>query len=71
MVMVKHFQSSQKSNFAVSLQFLKNKASDAIDFWHAVKHQSFLQVDFNNWRTQNHLVPKRKLNHLAKLTRLV
>ena len=55
----------------MSLQFLKNKASDEIDFWHVVKHQSFLQVDFNNWRTQNHLVPKRKLNHLAKLTRLV
>ena len=32
MVIVKLFQSSQKSNFAMSLQFLKKEASDEIDF---------------------------------------
>ena len=31
----------------MSLQYLKSEVRDEIDFWHAYKHQSFLQVDFN------------------------
>ena len=42
--MVKHSQSSQNSKFAMSLQ---KKVRDEVDFLHADKHQSFLQVDFN------------------------
>ena len=49
MEMVKHSQSSQISKFAVSWQHLKNEAGDEVDFLHAEKHQSFLQVDFNSW----------------------
>ena len=37
-------QSSQNSKFAISLKCLKK---DDIDFFHADKHQSFLQVDCN------------------------
>ena len=44
---VKHFQSSQNSKFAMPLQYLKKKVRDEVDFLHADKHQSFLQVDFN------------------------
>ena len=45
--MVKHSQSSQNSKFAMSLQYLKKEVRDEVDFLHADKHQSFLQVDFN------------------------
>ena len=47
MGMVKHSQSSQKSKFVMSLQYLKKEVRDEVDFLHADKHQSFLQVDFN------------------------
>ena len=47
MGMVKHFQNSQNSKFATSLQYLKKEVRDEVDFLHAYKHQSFLQVDFN------------------------
>ena len=46
--MVKYSQSSQNSKFAMSLQYLKKEVRDEVDFLHADKHQSFLQVDFNN-----------------------
>ena len=47
MGMVKHSQSFQKSGFVMSLQYLKKEVNDEVDFLHAGKHQSFLQVDFN------------------------
>ena len=46
MEMVKHSRSPQKSKFAMSLQYLKKQVRDDVDFLHADKHQSFLQVDF-------------------------
>ena len=46
MGIVKHSQSSQYSNFTTSLHYLK-RVRDEVDFLHADKHQSFLQVDFN------------------------
>ena len=45
--MVKYSQSSQNSKFAMSLQYLKKDVRDELDFLHADKHQSFLQVNFN------------------------
>ena len=45
--MIKYFQSSQNSKFAMSLQYLRKEVKDEVDFLHADKHQSFLQVDFN------------------------
>ena len=47
MGMVKHSQNSQKNKFAMSLQYLKKEIRDEVDFLHADKNQSFLQVDFN------------------------
>ena len=47
MWMVKHFQSSENSEFAMSLQYLKKEVKDEVDFLHADKHQSFLKVYFN------------------------
>ena len=46
MVMVKDSQSSPKSNFVMSLQYLRKEVRDEIDFLHANKHQNILQVDF-------------------------
>ena len=31
----------------MSLQYLKKEDTDEVDFLHADKHQSYLQVDFN------------------------
>ena len=45
--MVKHSQSSQKSKFVMSLQYLKKEVRDEVDFLYADKHQSFLEVDLN------------------------
>ena len=45
--MVKHFQSSENSEFAMSLQYLKKEVKDEVDFLHVDKHQSFLKVFFN------------------------
>ena len=42
--MVKNSQSSQESKFAMSLQYLKKEVRDEVDFFHADKHQSFLQA---------------------------
>ena len=47
MDMVKHFQSSQNSKFTISVQYLKKEDSDDVDFLHADKYRSGLQVDFN------------------------
>ena len=47
MEMIKHSQSYQNSKFAMSLQYLEYEVRDVVDFLHANKHQSFLQVDFN------------------------
>ena len=44
--MVKHFQSSQNSKFAMSLQCLKKEVRDEVDFLHADNRQSVSHVDF-------------------------
>ena len=49
---VKHFQSSQNGKCVMSLQYLKKEVRDEVDFLHADKHQSELQVDFNTFGTK-------------------
>ena len=53
MEMVKYSQSFQNSKFAMSLQYHKNEVRKEVDFLHADKHQSFLQVDFNTLDIKN------------------
>ena len=36
---------SQNSKFAMSLQYIKEEVRDELDFLHAGKHQSFLQIN--------------------------
>ena len=47
MEVVKHSRSSQKSKSVMSSQYCKKEIRAENDFWHANKHPSFLQVDFN------------------------
>ena len=44
MQMVKHFQSSQNSKFAMSLQYLKKKVRDEFDFFHGDMDENLLQI---------------------------
>ena len=44
MGMVKHSQSSQNSKFAMSLQYLQKEVRDEVDFLHADKDESLLQI---------------------------
>ena len=41
----RHALITQKNKFAVSLQYLKKELSDEVDFLHADKHESLLQID--------------------------
>ena len=43
--MARHAQITLKNKFAISLQYLKKEVSDEVDFLHADKHESFLQID--------------------------
>ena len=45
--MIKHFQSSQNSKLAMSLQYLEKKVIDEVDFLHADKYQVSFKLDFN------------------------
>ena len=45
--MTRHIQIIRNDKFAISLQYLKEEVSDEVDFLHADKHQSFLQVCYN------------------------
>ena len=52
MCVARHAQITQNKKFAISLQYLKKEVNDKVDFLHAGKHQSGLQVDFNTLGTK-------------------
>ena len=41
---IKHFQITQSSKFAISLQYLKKEVVDGVHFLHAGKHRSFYKL---------------------------
>ena len=45
MCLVRHAQFTQNNKFAISLNYLKKDVTDEVDFLHADKHESFLQID--------------------------
>ena len=45
MCVARHAQITQNNKFAISLQYLKKEVSDEVDFLHADKHESCLQID--------------------------
>ena len=42
--MARHAQITQNKKFAISLQYHKKKVSNEVDFLHADKHESLLQI---------------------------
>ena len=43
--MARHAHITQNNKFTISLQHLKKEVTDAVDFLHADKHKSLLQID--------------------------
>ena len=43
--MTRHAQITQNNKFAFSLQYLKKELIDEVDFLHADKHESLLQIN--------------------------
>ena len=43
--MARHVQITQSNTLAIFLSYLKKEVSDEVDFLHADKHESFLQID--------------------------
>ena len=43
--MARRAQITQNNKFPISLQYLKKELSDEVDFLHADKHESLLQID--------------------------
>ena len=45
MCIARHAESTQNSNFEISLQYLKENVNDEVDFLSADNHQRFLQIN--------------------------
>ena len=43
--MARHAHITQNNKFAISLQHIKKEVSDTVDFLHADKHESLVQID--------------------------
>ena len=43
--MARHVYITQNNKFAIFLQYIKKDVSDEVNFLHADKHESFLQID--------------------------
>ena len=41
----RHAQFTQNNKFAISLQYIKKEVSDGVNFLHADKHESLIQID--------------------------
>ena len=45
LAIARYAQSTQNSKFVISLQYLKKEERDEVDFLHADRRQTFMQVD--------------------------
>ena len=61
-----HAQITQNNKFAISLQYLKREVRDEIDFLHADKHESFLQIDVMIFDGDVQAFPKSQNSKFAK-----
>ena len=50
--MAKHFESPQKSKFAMFLQYLKEEVRNEVDFLHADKYQNFYKLILTLWASK-------------------
>ena len=53
-----HAQATQNNKFSISLQYPKKEVSDEVDFLHADKHESFLQIDTIIFYGDDQALPK-------------
>ena len=58
MCVARHAQITQSNKFAISLEYLKKEVSDEVDFLHADKHESFLQIDTMIFNGDGQAFPK-------------
>ena len=58
MYVARHAQITQSNKFAISLEYLKKEVSDEVDFLHADKHESFLQIDTMIFNGNGQAFPK-------------
>ena len=57
MAIARYAQITRNNNFAIILQYLKKEVRDEVDFLHADKHQTFLQLDTINFGEHGHSCP--------------
>ena len=58
MCVTKLAQSTQNDKFPTFMQYLKKEVSDEVDFLHADKHESFLQIDTMIFNGNGQAFPK-------------
>ena len=58
MCVASHVQIAQNKKFTISLQYLKKEVSAEVDFLHADKHESLLQVDNYDFDGDGQAFPK-------------
>ena len=56
--MSRHAQITQNNKFAISLQYLKKEVRDKVDFLHADKDESFLEIDTMIFDGEGQAFPK-------------
>ena len=56
--MARHAQITQNNKFTTSLKYLNKEVSDEVDFLHADKHESFLQIDTITFDGDGQAFPK-------------
>ena len=54
----RHAQITQNNKFAIALQHLKKEVRDKVDFLHADKYASFLQIDTLIFNGNGQALPK-------------
>ena len=58
MCVVRHAQITQNNKFAISLQYFKKEVCDEVNFFHAEKNESFLQIDTMIFNGDGQTFPK-------------
>ena len=56
--MARNAQIAQNNKFVTSLQYLEKEVRDKVDFLHAGKHKSFLQIDTMIFNGDGQAFPK-------------
>ena len=57
LVIARHAQISQNRQFVISLQYLKKEGRGEVDFLHADKYQTVLQIDTINFGSNSQACP--------------